>query len=291
VTTNADGLLAARFAATRDDHDDSDWNDVLQRHVRGRRAQAGRVAVAAGSPASVWRRPSTRVGLLVAVITLAFLVATPAFGIGSRLWGLVNGTPVPPRSLGSNDWNALSVINNFAHHVRPKDATKPPRVKSLAKLDFVAITKVADRNGESFYVLKRRDGSSCYAEGPTRGFRARPTDKDLSLLAGIGCRPTYPFPSRAAPVFDMSVFHSKSFSNTTGVSGGYVWRLRGFAADPVSEVAVIGTDNVLRDETPVTDNVYSGTNSLPIFRPKQIVAFDKQGHRVYTQCVQDGGCK
>jgi hypothetical protein len=290
VTTNADGLLAARFAATRDNHDDSDWNDVLQRRVRSRRAQAGTAADATGSRASVWRRRSTRVGLLVAAVILAFLVATPAFGIGSRLWGLFNGKPVPPRSLGSNDWNALSVINNFAHHVRPKDADKPPSIKSLAKLDFVAITKAADRSGESFYVLKRRDGSSCYAEGPTGGFRARPTDKDLTLLAGIGCRPTYPFPSRAAPVFDMSVFHSKSFSNTAGVSGGYVWRLRGFAADPVGKVGVIGTDNVLRDETPVTDNVYESTN-LPIFPPKQIVAFDRQGHRVYTECVQDRGCK
>jgi hypothetical protein len=283
--TNADGLLAARFAATRDNHDDTDWNDVLQR-----RSTLGATAEAAGSPVTVWRRRSTRVGLLVAAVILAFLVATPAFGIGSRLWGLFNGKPVPPRSLGSNDWNVLSEINNFAHHVRPTDAMKLPRVKNLAKLDFVAITKAADRNGESFYVLKRRDGSSCYADGPTRGFRARPTDKDLSLLAGIGCRPTYPFPSRAAPVFDMSAFHAKNFSTTTGVSGGYVWRLRGFAADPVSKVAVIGTDNVLRAETPVTDNVYSSA-ILPIFPPKQIVAFDRQGHRVYTQCVQDGGCK
>jgi hypothetical protein len=284
--TNADGLLAARFEATRDNHDDSDWNDVLQR-----RATLGATAEGASSPVTVWRRRCTRVGLLVAAVTLAFLVATPAFGIGSRLWGLFNGKPVPPRSLGSNDWNALSVINNFAHHVRPKNADKPPRVKSLAKLDFVGITKVADRSGESFYVLKRRDGSSCYADGPTRGFRARPTDKDLTLLAGILCRPTYPFPSRTAPVFDMSAFHSKSFSTSTGVSGSYVWRLRGFAADPVSKVAVIGTDNVLRDETPVTDNVYSGANILPIFPPKQIVAFDRQGQRVYTQCVQDRGCK
>ena len=290
MITDADGLLAARFAATRDEHDDSDWNDVLQRWPSGRRASSGTAAGAAGLPGSVWRRRSTRLGLLAAAVILAFLVATPAFGIGSRLWGLFNGKPVPPRSLGSNDWNVLSEINNFAHHVLPKDAMKPPRVKSLAKLDFVAITKAADRNSESFYVLKRRDGSNCYADGPTRGFRARPTDKDLSLLAGIVCRPTYPFPSRAAPVFDMSAFHAKSFSNTTGVSGGYVWRLRGFAADPVSMVAVIGTDNVLRDETAVSENVYDSTN-LPIFPPKQIVAFDRQGHRVYTQCVQDGGCR
>jgi hypothetical protein len=31
MMTDADGLLAARFAATRDDHDDSHWNDVLRR--------------------------------------------------------------------------------------------------------------------------------------------------------------------------------------------------------------------------------------------------------------------
>ena len=137
---------------------------------------------------------------------------------------------------------------------------------------------------------KRTDGSHCFAEGPTGGFKARPTDTGLSLLSGIGCRPGYPFPSRRAPIFDLTAYHASSFSRLTGVSGSYVWRLRGFAADPVSKVGVVSTDGVLRDVTTVENNVYDAVN-LPRFSPKQIVAFDKNGKRVYVQCLQKGSCK
>ena len=139
-------------------------------------------------------------------------------------------------------------------------------------------------------MLKRTDGSRCFATGPTGGFKVRPTDSGLSLFSGIGCRSGYPFPSRRAPIFDLTAYHASSFSRVTGVSGSYVWRLRGFAADPVSKVGVVGTDGVLRDVTTVANNVYDAVN-LPRFSPRQIVAFDKNGKRVYVQCVQKGGCK
>jgi hypothetical protein len=42
--------------------------------------------------------------------------------------------------------------------------------------------------------------------------------------------------------------------------------------------------------TTVENNVYDALN-LPRFPPKQIVAFDKNGKRVYALCVQKGGCK
>jgi hypothetical protein len=67
VRTDADGLLATRFAATRDSHDDSDWDDVLLR-VSQEAAGARR------------RRPV----LLVAVVLLAIAVPTLAFSASAR---------------------------------------------------------------------------------------------------------------------------------------------------------------------------------------------------------------
>jgi hypothetical protein len=234
------------------------------------------------------RRRSVRVGLVAAAIAMAAILAASAFGLGARLWGLVDGKPVQPRALGSDDWNVLSRINSYKHRLTPKAADNVPIVKSLDKLGFVAITTVAERNGESFYVLRRRDGSKCYADGPTGGFRT--ARRGHALFSGIECRTGYPFPSRRAPVFDMTAFHASSFSRETGVSGSFVWRLRGFAADPVDKVGVTDVDGTLRVVTDVENNVYDASN-LPKFTAKEIVAFDRSGHRVYTMCVKQGGCR
>jgi hypothetical protein len=75
--TDAHGLLATRFAATRDSDDDSDWDDVLLR-VSRETAGAGR-----------WRPV-----LLVAVLVLTIAVPTLAFSASVReLIGL--DTPEP----------------------------------------------------------------------------------------------------------------------------------------------------------------------------------------------------
>ena len=227
-----------------------------------------------------------RVGLLAAAIAIAAILAASAFAFGPRLWGLIDGTPVTPGALGGEDWSVLSRINSDKNRLTPKEADRVPAVKSLGKLGFVGIAKVAERNGETFYVLQRRDGSRCYADGPTGGVRTPGAGR--SLFSGIECRIGYPFPSRQAPVFDMSAFHG-NFSTTTGVSDSYVWRLRGFAADPVSKVAVTGLDGTVRFSTAVQNNVYDATN-LPRFVAKQIVAFDHSGHRVYSWCLNRGGC-
>ena len=54
------------------------------------------------------RKANVRVGMLAAAIILAALLAGTAFGLDARLWGLVDGQPVSPRSLSSEDWTALS---------------------------------------------------------------------------------------------------------------------------------------------------------------------------------------
>jgi hypothetical protein len=67
MKTDADGLLAARFAASSDDHDDSDWGDVL------RRADA--------RPVSARRR---RLVLLAAAALAAIVLPALALSAGVR---------------------------------------------------------------------------------------------------------------------------------------------------------------------------------------------------------------
>lgn len=75
MMTDADGLLAARFAATRDDEDDSDWNDVLRRRQP--------------------RREKHLRSLLVAVAIIAIGVPT-AIAFGGVIRNFFFGTPAPP---------------------------------------------------------------------------------------------------------------------------------------------------------------------------------------------------
>jgi hypothetical protein len=74
--TDADNLLAERFAATRDEHDDGDWDDVLRRVPE--------------SP-----RPRGRAVLVVAIAVVA--VAAPAFAFSASVRELVGlgGQPKP----------------------------------------------------------------------------------------------------------------------------------------------------------------------------------------------------
>lgn len=76
--TDADGLLAARFAATRDSDDDGDWGDVLQRL----NAQSGGV--------HRWR-----LAVVAAVILLAIAVPTLAVSASVRGWFGLGSPPRP----------------------------------------------------------------------------------------------------------------------------------------------------------------------------------------------------
>jgi len=75
--TNADGLLAVRFAATRDGHDDRDWDDVLQR--------------ANAQTVTMHRR---RLALVAAAVLLA--IALPTLALSASVRGLF-GLGRPPR--------------------------------------------------------------------------------------------------------------------------------------------------------------------------------------------------
>jgi hypothetical protein len=226
------------------------------------------------------RRRLSHPGILAAAAVLAVLLSTSAFALGGRLWRIVDGTPVKQRAFSKHDWKALSMIDAFQRRLTPKKANAAPVVRDARRLGFSAITLVATRNGERFYLLKRRGGTNCFGVGPVGGFKARPKDRRRSVLAGVECRPTFPFPSRRAPIFDMTVYHGR-FSKQGGVHDSFIWKLRGLAADPVAKVGVMGEDGTMRYVTPVVGNAYNATG-LPRFTPKAIVALDAHGNRVYT---------
>jgi hypothetical protein len=89
VIADADGLLAARFAATADRHDDSNWNDVLRRREQRR----------IGRPRA----------LLVAVAVIAVVVPA-AIAFGGVIRDLFEGTPPPPLVQEHfSRWNELAL--------------------------------------------------------------------------------------------------------------------------------------------------------------------------------------
>jgi hypothetical protein len=78
MRTDSDGLLAARFAATRDGHDGSDWGDVLQR---------------AASQAAIVHR--WRLTVVAALVLLA--IAVPSLALSASVRGLFGlNDPVHP---------------------------------------------------------------------------------------------------------------------------------------------------------------------------------------------------
>jgi hypothetical protein len=81
-------LLEQHILRTANPIDDSDWRDV-RRRARWRRVRT--TALPTLRPRRRWRV------LAVAAAAVAAIVATPAFGIGSRIVDLIEGTPAPPQ--------------------------------------------------------------------------------------------------------------------------------------------------------------------------------------------------
>jgi hypothetical protein len=98
VITDADGLLTARFAALRDDHDDSDWSEVLTR--RGARS-------------------TRRTRRLVAALAVVVVAVPSALAFGG-VRGFFFGAPAPPLIVNafreSNAMQKMIVKWEQAHH-------------------------------------------------------------------------------------------------------------------------------------------------------------------------------
>jgi hypothetical protein len=202
-------------------------------------------------------RSLPRLVVAVGVLLLAVLVVGSALALTGRLGNLFHGEPV-------------------------RDLTPRERF-ILSDLDVNGkVELIATKGPQRFYVIRRRDGHRCYAIGDTRRLRT-PAQAELNMrFSAIGCTDPRIFPSRAVPVLDFS-----SYTLRRGEKEARLMGLRGFAADPVAKIGVIGRGNRIVYTTDVEGNVYGiGRKSIPGARG--IVALGDDGKVLWVQCTAIG---
>jgi hypothetical protein len=209
--------------------------------------------------------------IVLTIILIATLVAalTPSgLALGVRFFELVTQGPVQPESLAEGDWQLLSAMNG---------ARLEPQALAGSSYGAVGVSSlqlITERDGRSFYVLERFDGRRCFAVGPSASTRR------FGQAICSGTR----FPSQQQPVLDLSVLHGQP-----GPVGVRVWRLEGFAADPITSVEVVATDGSVIVQTAVQDNVYSASD-LPEEPAASIIGRSSSGEAVFTVCLARDGC-
>jgi hypothetical protein len=212
------------------------------------------------------RRPVRRRFVVAVVLAVTVVIGTPAFGIGSRLWDLVHGTPVDKSSLSTRDRYALSVVAQRARRA----SFEPGRLYELGAV--TSVLRLTERRGWIFYKVELEDGRVCWAEGI-----AGATER----FAGIGCEHPGPrsFPSPEEPVHDSSVLAMSP--------GGpeHVALLRGLATDPVASIAIESSSGSKLLVEPVVDNGYVRTEGLPVDGTWAMVALDKDGQVLHRTCL------
>jgi hypothetical protein len=119
MLTDADTLLATRFAAICDETDDSDWNDVLRRRAPR-------------------RRPSTRALVAVAVAIAVGIPTALAFG---AVRDFFFGTPAPPliKSAFAGD-NAMRALMKKYARAHDSQIALPPVVNGAKARGVMAVS-------------------------------------------------------------------------------------------------------------------------------------------------------
>ena len=212
---------------------------------------------------AVGRRRARRLTLVAVAAVVAVVAVGSALALTGRLSSLFHGTPV--RDLTPREQFLLSEFD----------------MKGKVEL-------IARRGSTEFYVIRRRrDGRRCYAIGDAREHLTPAQREERVRFGATGCIDPHVFPSRAVPVLDYSFYSFRRGDREMKLGG-----LRGFAADPVDRIGIIGSDNEIVFSVPVEDNVYSaGKRSFPGGRG--IVALDDDGKVIWVQCtrpVRNGGC-
>lgn len=226
------------------------WEDVLARSRPSRKARAATVVVAVA-------------------LFLIVLVATPAFGLRNHLLGLFGGTPVGSERLNAQE---LHVLSAMVTHVSPR--VPAFRQDDLARLREASLREIAVKDGRAYFVADAREGGLCVSIGSVGA---------PELLGSITCSPDFPSPSR--PILDQSRFVRHGTNANPSLA-----RLEGFAANGVASVGVVTVSGRLEAVTPVEDNVYLRTDSLPAESILELVALDANGKRLYSECWARGGC-
>lgn len=237
----------------------ADWQDVVARAGRRRRRALAALAVTAALG--------------------AILLATPAFGIGERIRGLFEGTPVEAERLAPRDLHNLSAM---ASGVSPR--VPASKEEDRARFQAASFRQIATRGNQAFFVADRSGGGLCTSIASI---------DDPNVIGSIGCSPD--FPSAKRPIFDQSLFRARQIYENGRFRGLTepltATRLEGFAADGVAGVGVLTVDGSIEAVTPVGDNVYLRVEGLPTEPIAAIVALDAEGNRLYSQCMVRKGCE
>jgi hypothetical protein len=199
-----------------------------------------------------------RLTVLVAMAVLAVLAVGSALALSGRLGGLFHGTPV----------NDLTPRERFL----------------LSEFDLSGkVRLIATRNSSAFYVIRRKsDGRLCYSIGDVRKNLTPAQAEGRMRFGGGSCVDPRVFPSKAMPVLNFSYFSYRPGDAESRLAG-----LRGFAADPVARIGVIGRDKQIVFSVAVEDNVYTA-GKKGIAGARGIVALDKDGKVLWVQCTAIG---
>jgi hypothetical protein len=197
--------------------------------------------------------PYRRLTFLVAAALLATLAVGSALALSGRLGGLFHGTPV----------NDLTPRERFL----------------LSEFDMSGkVELIATRNSTAFYVIRRSDGRLCYSIGDVRKNLTPAQVEGRMRFGGAGCIDPRVFPSKGMPVLNYSYYSYRPGDSLARLVG-----LRGFVADPVRRIGVIGRDNQIVSSVPVENNVYTaGKKAFPGGRG--IVALNDDGEVLWVQC-------
>ena len=216
--------------------------------------------------AGVSSRRSRHWRLFVALAVIGVLaVAVPAMALSGRLdplFGFSNsGQDVDASTLDLNDASALETEGAAG-----------------------SVKLLATREGVAFYIARTPEGGLCPMTGPA--------DKPTRSFWEGGCmnpQGSATFPSPDNPVLDFSP------GFTPGPKTGLFWisQLRGFAADGIRTIEVIGNDGRVLTSVPVVDNVYvsprrslsPGDTRGAIGPAKSLVGLDENGKAVWERVI------
>jgi hypothetical protein len=196
-----------------------------------------------------------RLAFVFVLVLLATLAVGSALALSGRLGSLFHGTPV-------ND-------------ITPRERFLMTEFDMNGKVELIA-----RRNGLAFYVIRRQDGRLCYSIGEARTKLTPAQRAGRFRFEGVDCRRD--FPSRAQPVLNQSYFSYK-----TGAREARMVGVRGFAADAVDRIGVIGRDNEIIFTLPVDKNVYTA-GKRGFMGAKGVVALDRDGKVLWVQCYAIG---
>jgi hypothetical protein len=202
------------------------------------------------------RLPRRRLTLVLAFALFVTLAVGSALALSGRLGSLFHGASVN-----------VTPLERF--QLRQFDANG--KVKLLAR-----------RDGLAFYVIRRRDGRLCYLIGDVRAHLTPAQRARRFRFGGGGCVDPRIFPTRADPVLDQSYY-----SYSAGDPAARLAALRGFAADPVARIGVIGPGNQIIFTVDVKDNVYTAGRQ-GFIGARGIVALDDEGKVLWVQCTAIG---